>query len=87
MEEVLEKMNLMYKDIMDIVSRPKERMMNLADFEAAYGVPIDTVRDWIDDEKGFAGKVAYKLGRRWYIDTRAFERWRYFKHRESYKYA
>lgn len=30
---------------------------------------------------------AFKIGRDWYVDTGAYERWRKEEHRANYKYA
>ena len=62
-------------------------MMPLPKFVQEYGVPRQTVIDWINKERGFAGKVAYSINRHWYIDIPEFLKWRERKHRESYRYA
>lgn len=64
-----------------------KQQMRLNNFSEAFDIPRDTIMDWIDKEKGFAGKVAFKNNSRWYIDIPAFTKWRERKHRESYKYA
>lgn len=63
------------------------RMMPLPKFGEEYGIPRQTAIDWINQERGFAGTVAYKINSKWYIDIPAFLKWRERKHRESYKYA
>ena len=48
-----------------------------------YGIPENTVLRWIH-VKGFP---AYKQGHKWYIDVKAYEKWRATEHANSYKYA
>lgn len=62
-------------------------MMQRKNFCEAYDVPLSTLKDWTDKERGFAGKVAYKVGAHWYINIKEFEKWLARKHRESYRYA
>lgn len=63
------------------------KMMTLPQFTEEYGIARPTVIDWIGKEKGFAGRVAYKINSKWYIDIPQFIKWRDRKHRESYRYA
>jgi hypothetical protein len=63
------------------------KMMTLPRFTEEFGIPRPTIIDWIEKERGFAGKVAYKINSKWYIDIPGFTKWRSRKHRESYRYS
>lgn len=59
------------------------RQMTLKTFKATYDIPEDTALRWVHT-KGFP---AYKLGRKWYVDIKKFEKWREVEHANSYKYS
>lgn len=59
------------------------RQMNLKTFREAYDIPEDTALRWVHS-KGFP---AYKLGHKWYVDIKKFEKWREKEHANSYRFA
>lgn len=59
------------------------KQVDLKTFREMYGIPENTVLRWIH-VKGFP---AYKQGHKWYIDVKAYEKWRATEHANSYKYA
>lgn len=65
----------------------EKQQMSFKNFSEAYDIPVETLRDWKDKEVGFAGKIAFKEGSKWYISIPAFKKWRAAKHKESYAYA
>ena len=68
------------------------KQVDLKTFRTMYGIPEHTVQRWVHVKavqrwvhvKGFP---AYKLGQKWYVDLKAFEKWRETEHANSYKYA
>lgn len=84
---ILDKVTEIQMHMPDYPPAPEKRQLNFKDFSEAYGIPVETLYDWKDKERGFAGKVAFKHNSKWYIDLRAFEKWRAAKHEASYKYA
>ena len=50
------------------------KQVDLKTFRTMFGIP----------EQNFP---AYKLGQKWYVDLKAFEKWRETEHANSYKYA
>ena len=56
---------------------------DLKTFRELYCIPENTVREWVHT-KSFP---AYKLGSKWYVDIKRFEKWRETEHANSYKYA
>lgn len=64
---------------------PEKKMMDLKTFREVYGVPENTVIDWINDKK--KKFPAYKLGNKWYVDIPKFLKWREVEHVRQYRYA
>ena len=67
-----------------MATRIEVRQVDLKTFRAMYGIPENTAERWIHSKKGFP---AYKLGHKWYVDVKKFEKWREIEHVNSYKYA
>jgi excisionase family DNA binding protein len=59
------------------------KQVDLKTFRQMFGIPEHTVQRWVHT-KNFP---AYKLGQKWYVDVKAFEKWRETEHANSYKYA
>lgn len=59
------------------------KQVDLKTFRTMFGIPEHTVQRWVHT-KNFP---AYKLGQKWYVDVKAFEKWRETEHANSYKYA
>jgi hypothetical protein len=53
---------------------PEKKQMDLKEFRNVYGIPENTVRDWIYDKK--RKFPAYRLGNKWYVDIPKFLKWR-----------
>lgn len=62
---------------------PEVKQMDLKTFREVYGIAEDTVLRWVHS-KHFP---AYKLGHKWYVDIKKFEKWREMEHSNGYKYA
>lgn len=61
----------------------KMKMMRLSTFCEEYDMPRTTVTDLVHS----SDFPAYKLGKCWYVDVPAFEKWREEKHKRCYRYA
>lgn len=59
------------------------KQVDLKTFREMYCIPETTILRWIHT-KNFP---AYKQGHKWYIDVKAYEKWRETGHINSYKYA
>ena len=59
------------------------KQVDLKTFREMYCIPETTILRWIHT-KNFP---AYKQGHKWYIDVKAYEKWRATDHANSYKYA
>lgn len=59
------------------------KQVDLKTFREMYCIPETTILRWIHT-KNFP---AYKQGHKWYIDVKAYEKWRETEHANSYKYA
>lgn len=61
----------------------EKKQMDLKEFREVYGIPENTVRDWIYYKKF----PAYRLGNKWYVDIPKFLHWREIEHVNQYRYA
>ena len=59
------------------------KMMKLSTFCKEYDMPRTTAVELVHS----SGFPAYKLGKCWYVDIPAFEKWRVQQHMRCYKYA
>ena len=59
------------------------KQVDLKTFRTMYGIPEHTVLRWVHVK----GYPTYKLGQKWYVDVKAFVKWRETEHANSYKYA
>lgn len=87
--EILGKLNKLTAQVTDMqmnmswntpTPAPKRSMMALPEFSEHVGIAKTTLYDWINNDKSFCGKVAFKIGRHWYIDLKKWNKWREIKH-------
>ena len=66
-----------------LVTETGDWVYKVKTFREMYCIPETTILRWIHT-KNFP---AYKQGHKWYIDVKAYEKWRETEHINSYKYA